>query len=472
MRHTVVLLTIGALLVATAACGSEGSGDSFGIGQPTTADAPAASTPTSTRGASEPSTPVGSTATPPPAATPSPTSSTTPGPLPEPVVSLVDVGSFDQPVDVVARAGDATAYVVEQPGRVVAATAQSNEPVLDITDLTDAEGERGLLGLAFHPTDALAYIHFTDLSGDTVVAELAVDPTTGQFDRNSFREVLTVDQPFTNHNGGRIVFGPDGYSTSVSATVGPVAIPRGTRWTWRAAWARSCGSTRPRPMDSRSRFRRTIRSSMSPAPTRRSGRSGCATPGSSRSTARTAICGSPTSARTSSRRSTSRSRPTDETPARAPTSDGAHSKASSASTTTSPPTTQCHRCSCTTTAVDAARSPVAASHEERMPATWQAGTCSATTAAARSGRSTQQRHPTSPGWSRSPNSRHSSPSLRAQTASCTPCRTAARSPSSPQAEFRRKVGWMGRDVLPRIRRSGSQLGDLVAAIRLAVTRKV
>ncbi len=211
MRHTVVLLTIGALLVATAACGSEGSGDSFGIGQPTTADAPAASTPTSTRGATEPSTPVGSTATPPPVATPSPTSSTTPGPLPEPVVSLVDVGSFDQPVDVVARAGDATAYVVEQPGRVVAATAQSNEPVLDITDLTDAEGERGLLGLAFHPTDALAYIHFTDLSGDTVVAELAVDPTTGQFDRNSLREVLTVDQPFTNHNGGRIVFGPDGY---------------------------------------------------------------------------------------------------------------------------------------------------------------------------------------------------------------------------------------------------------------------
>ena len=209
MRHTVVLLTIGALLVATAACGSEGSDDSFGIGQPTTADAPAASTPSSTSGASEPSTPVGSTATPPPVATTSPTSSTTPGPLPEPVVSLVDVGSFDQPVDVVARAGDATAYVVEQPGRVVAVTGQSNEPVLDITDLTEAGGERGLLGLAFHPTDALAYIHFTDLSGDTVVAELSVDPTTGQFDRASFREVLTVDQPYTNHNGGRLAFGPD-----------------------------------------------------------------------------------------------------------------------------------------------------------------------------------------------------------------------------------------------------------------------
>jgi len=212
VKHTVVLLAISGLVVTTVACGSEGSDDSFGLGQPTTADAPAASVPASTNSSSEPSTPVDpveSTATPPPATTPPPTSSTAPGPLPEPVVSLVDVGAFDQPVDVIARTGDATAYVVEQPGRIVATTGESNEPVLDITDLTDAQGERGLLGLAFHPTDALAYIHFTDLSGDTVVAELLIDPTTGQFDRGSLREVLTVDQPYTNHNGGRLAFGPD-----------------------------------------------------------------------------------------------------------------------------------------------------------------------------------------------------------------------------------------------------------------------
>lgn len=212
VKHTVVLLAIGGLLVAATACGSDDSDDSFGIGQPPATEAPGASVPTSTSGTSEPSTPVGpveSAATPPPVATPSPTSSTTPGPLPEPVVSLVDVGSFDQPVDVVARAGDVTAYVVEQRGRVIAATGRSNEPVLDITDLTDARGEQGLLGLAFHPTDALAYIHFTDRSGDTVVAELSIDPTNGQFDRGSLREVLTVDQPYTNHNGGRLTFGPD-----------------------------------------------------------------------------------------------------------------------------------------------------------------------------------------------------------------------------------------------------------------------
>jgi len=210
VKHTAVLLAIGGLLSTTVACGSDSSGEPFGVGQPTTVDAP--TEPGSTSRTSEPSAavdPSAATTTSAPADTPPPTASATSGPLPEPVVSLVEVGSFDQPVDVVARAGDSTIYVVEQPGRVVAATGQSSEPLLDITDLTDARGERGLLGLAFHPSDALAYVHFTDLSGDTVVAELSIDPATGQFDRDSLREVLTVDQPYTNHNGGRLAFGPD-----------------------------------------------------------------------------------------------------------------------------------------------------------------------------------------------------------------------------------------------------------------------
>ncbi len=212
VKHRAVLLAVGGLLLATAACGSSSSDEPFGVGRSTTADVPTTTATASTSRPIEPSEATDPSATTAPSAppdTPSPTSSTTPGPLPEPVVSLVDVGSFDQPVDVIARAGDATAYVVEQPGRVVAVAGQSNELLLDITDLTEARGERGLLGLAFHPTDPLAYIHFTDLSGDTVVAELSIDPTTGQFDRTSFREVLTVDQPYTNHNGGRLVFGPD-----------------------------------------------------------------------------------------------------------------------------------------------------------------------------------------------------------------------------------------------------------------------
>lgn len=193
--------------MVAAACGSDdgGDSDSFGRGQqevpgsattePTTKPpAPATSVP----GASESSTPAAPSAAPTPA-----------GPLPEPTVALVEIGTFDQPVDAAARAGFDEIHVVEQPGRVIAVTDLSTDVVLDITDLTEARGEQGLLGLAFHPTEALAYVDFTDRDGDTVVAEFAIDPTTGLFDRGSYRELLTVDQPYTNHNGGQLAFGPD-----------------------------------------------------------------------------------------------------------------------------------------------------------------------------------------------------------------------------------------------------------------------
>ena len=142
------------------------------------------------------------------ASTVSPTP-TAPATLPVPAVSLYEIGSFDQPVQVTNRPGDSVVYVAEQPGRVVAVTDLSNDVVLDISDLTDANGEQGLLGLAFHPTVDLAYVNYINASGDTVVAEFAVDPTTGVFDPSSRREVLTVDQPYSNHNGGQLTFGPD-----------------------------------------------------------------------------------------------------------------------------------------------------------------------------------------------------------------------------------------------------------------------
>lgn len=129
--------------------------------------------------------------------------------LSEPAASLYEVGTFDQPVDIAARPGDGTLYVVEQPGRVLAVTDLSVETVLDITDLTDASSEQGLLGLAFHPTADTAYVDFTDLDGNTVVAEFTIDAAAGLFDRDSYREVLTVDQPYANHNGGKLAFGPD-----------------------------------------------------------------------------------------------------------------------------------------------------------------------------------------------------------------------------------------------------------------------
>ncbi len=201
-----------ALVVLVSACGSDdgpSGDDSFGLGQPETTEA--ASTP----GTSEPATTGPATtepATTEPATTEPATGPSTTmivGPLTEPNVALFEVGTFDQPVDAVARPGAGELFVVEQPGRVVAVSDLASDTVLDITDLTEARGEQGLLGLAFHPTADLAYVNYTDNSGDTVVAEFAVDSATGMFDLASFRELLTIDQPYSNHNGGQLAFGPD-----------------------------------------------------------------------------------------------------------------------------------------------------------------------------------------------------------------------------------------------------------------------
>lgn len=215
-RFAIFGLVVG--LVA-AACGSDEPTADFGRGQPPTTvpvdtAPPVDSAPPSATAA--PSTPAATSApsrggeAPTTAAVPSTDAPVTVGPLPEPSISLFEIGDFDQPLEVATRPGDNQIYVVEQPGRIVAVTDLSRETVLDITDLTDASGEQGLLGLAFHPTADLAYVHFTDLAGDTVVAELGVDPTTGRFDRDSYREILSVDQPYRNHNGGELAIGPDG----------------------------------------------------------------------------------------------------------------------------------------------------------------------------------------------------------------------------------------------------------------------
>ena len=150
-RIPVALAATAALVLA--ACGSDSSGDSFGSGQPAATDSTA---PTTSRAEVEPTTATSEPSAPP---SPAPAASTTTaatGPLPAPTVELFEIGSFDQPVDVASRPGFGDVYVVEQPGRVVAVSDLSTDIVLDITGLTDANGEQGLLGLAFHPTADLA----------------------------------------------------------------------------------------------------------------------------------------------------------------------------------------------------------------------------------------------------------------------------------------------------------------------------
>lgn len=115
------------------------------------------------------------------------------------------------PVDLAWRAGDDTLFVVLQEGVIVPVRDGVAGPqVLDISGSIASGGEQGLLGLAFHPSQPLAYVDYTDPSGNTVIAEFEV-ADDGTFDAASQREVLTIDQPYGNHNGGEVTFGPDGY---------------------------------------------------------------------------------------------------------------------------------------------------------------------------------------------------------------------------------------------------------------------
>jgi glucose/arabinose dehydrogenase len=107
-------------------------------------------------------------------------------------------------------------FVVEQAGRVriIRNGTVVSEPFLDITSRVSSGGERGLLSIAFHPqyaTNGYVYASFTDLAGDTRIERYTVSPTNADVvDAASASLVLTVTQPFANHNGGLVLFGPDG----------------------------------------------------------------------------------------------------------------------------------------------------------------------------------------------------------------------------------------------------------------------
>jgi glucose/arabinose dehydrogenase len=112
-------------------------------------------------------------------------------------------------------------FIVQQRGLILILDLETGQvlpdPFLDLSALVSPSGnERGLLGLAFHPdyaSNGLFYVNFTSRSnGATVVAEFSVDPDDPNVaDPGSFRQLLTFSQPFSNHNGGWIGFGPDGY---------------------------------------------------------------------------------------------------------------------------------------------------------------------------------------------------------------------------------------------------------------------
>lgn len=136
-------------------------------------------------------------------------------------VTLEQIGSgLERPVDIQSLP-DGRIFAVEQAGRIRVFRPGDNtaNTWFDMSDLVVNVGglgdERGLLAMAFHPdfaSNGRFYVHYDDNASDTRISEFTVDdPADGEPSTDSERVILTVDQPASNHNGGSIHFGPDGY---------------------------------------------------------------------------------------------------------------------------------------------------------------------------------------------------------------------------------------------------------------------
>jgi len=123
---------------------------------------------------------------------------------------------FSSVVAIEHPANDSRLFVVQQGGliRIVNTNGTVNAtPFLNLSTLTAASGERGLLGLAFHPnyaTNGWFFVNYTNLSGNTVIARYSVSSDPNVADPTALI-LMTINQPASNHNGGSLRFGADGY---------------------------------------------------------------------------------------------------------------------------------------------------------------------------------------------------------------------------------------------------------------------
>jgi glucose/arabinose dehydrogenase len=141
------------------------------------------------------------------------------GPDPDTPVTVAAealVSGLSSPTFLTAPEGDDRIFVLERGGliKIVSGGSTLATPFLDVSALVTAGGERGLLGMAFHPeyaSNGYFYINYTD-AGDasTEVVRYTVSADPDVADAGSAFPIISIDQPFSNHNGGMLAFGPDG----------------------------------------------------------------------------------------------------------------------------------------------------------------------------------------------------------------------------------------------------------------------
>ena len=177
---------------------------------------PLTSSPTDSPPTAAPSQAPAPTEAPTPTAAPSPTHAVVGLPDPAGVRWAPVVAGLASPVDL-QHAGDSRLFILEQRGsiRVVQDGNLLPDPFLDIQEkVTSSGNEQGLLGLAFHPkyaSNGLFFVNYTGKGGDTLVARYQVSTDANRTDPSTETILLRIGQPFPNHNGGGMAFGPDGY---------------------------------------------------------------------------------------------------------------------------------------------------------------------------------------------------------------------------------------------------------------------
>jgi glucose/arabinose dehydrogenase len=197
MRGIGVVLAVGLVL---AACGDDGGDDAGDAVGTTTTEGSTTTTDPSTGGSTT-------------------TAAAAEAPLDEIELAATPVAEVDSPTSLVVRPGSPTLYVSERAGTVRPVTVAGRgadrsydvgEPVLDISDEVVADVERGLLDIEFSADGATLYVSYSlGPAGDTRIVAYAMSGDS--VDTGSRRELLAVEQPFANHNGGDIEIGPDGF---------------------------------------------------------------------------------------------------------------------------------------------------------------------------------------------------------------------------------------------------------------------
>jgi len=144
------------------------------------------------------------------------------------------ITGLNSPVGITsAKDGSGRLFVIEQAGviRILQNGQILPTPFLDIRNQVGSQGnEQGLLGLAFHPNytqNGSFFIDYTDVNGNTVVSRLQVSADSNIADTTTESQLLYIRQPYENHNGGQIVFGPDGYLYIGTGDGGSAGDPEG-----------------------------------------------------------------------------------------------------------------------------------------------------------------------------------------------------------------------------------------------------